>query len=283
MVPPDSGRVSRAPPYSGCCQAQSRIPTGLSPAKGGLSIPLRSLLLRHAAVLQPRDRSRFGLFPVRSPLLGESRLMSSPPATWMFRFAGLASPGLCVRPADARIAPGGLSHSDSRGSMAPCASPRIFAACRVLLRRRMPRHPPCALSRLIPSLQRLSSSPRMSSPAPRLPAGTPSSFFASLLACFTFLWNCFPVLSIVRRPRGAGENYNKQRLTKNLEMYLAMRGLRVGGGPMVRGLLLKGGNPAAPSGTATLLRLSPSQRSRFRRWLPCGSASRLRALPSSMA
>ena len=45
----------------------------------------------------------------------------------------------------------------------------------------------------------------MSSPAPRLPAGTPSSFFASLLACFTFLWNCFPVLSIVRRPRGAGE------------------------------------------------------------------------------
>ncbi len=30
-------------------------------------------------------------------------------------------------------------------------------------------------------------------------------------------------------------------------------------------LLLKGGNPAAPSGTATLLRLSPSQRSCFRR------------------
>ena len=36
----------------------------------------------------------------------------------------------------------------------------------------------------------------------------------------------------------------------------------------VRCLLLKGGNPAAPSGTATLLRLSPSQRSRFRRWPP---------------
>ena len=35
-----------------------------------------------------------------------------------------------------------------------------------------------------------------------------------------------------------------------------------------RYLLLKGGNPAAPSGTATLLRLSPSQRSRFRRWPP---------------
>ena len=33
-------------------------------------------------------------------------------------------------------------------------------------------------------------------------------------------------------------------------------------------LFQKGGVPAAPSGTATLLRLSPSQRSRFRRWPP---------------
>jgi hypothetical protein len=32
-----------------------------------------------------------GLLPVRSPLLGESRLMSSPPATEMFQFAGFAS------------------------------------------------------------------------------------------------------------------------------------------------------------------------------------------------
>ena len=36
-------------------------------------------------------------------------------------------------------------------------------------------------------------------------------------------------------------------------------------GTCVPDLLLKGGNPAAPSGTATLLRLSPSQRSCFRR------------------
>ena len=157
MVPPDSDRVSRAPPYSGCCQARRKIPTGLSPAEGGLSIPLRSLTSSHAAVLQPRDRSRFGLLPVRSPLLGESRLMYFPPVTWMFRFTGLASRGLCVRPRDTRIAPGGLSHSDSRGSVALCASPRIFAACRVLLRRRMPRHPPCAFSSLIPILQRYSS------------------------------------------------------------------------------------------------------------------------------
>ncbi len=33
---------------------------------------------------------RFGLIPFRSPLLGESRLLSPPPATGMFRFAGFA-------------------------------------------------------------------------------------------------------------------------------------------------------------------------------------------------
>ena len=125
--------------------------------RGGLSIPLQSQSSRHAAVLQPRDRSRFGLLPVRSPLLGESRLMSSPPVTWMFRFTGLASRRLCVRPRDARVAPRGLSHSESPESRAFCASSGIFAACRVLRRRRMPRHPPCAFLCLIPSFQRYSS------------------------------------------------------------------------------------------------------------------------------
>ena len=36
--------------------------------------------------------TRFGLFPGRSPLLGESLLFSFPPGTKMFQFPGLASP-----------------------------------------------------------------------------------------------------------------------------------------------------------------------------------------------
>ena len=46
----------------------------------------------HVAVPQPRESklSRFGLVPVRSPLLGESRLLSLPPGTEMFQFPGLA-------------------------------------------------------------------------------------------------------------------------------------------------------------------------------------------------
>ena len=44
-----------------------------------------------------------------------------------------------------RLQRAGLPHSDTRGSRAARASPRIFAACRVLPRLREPRHPPCAL------------------------------------------------------------------------------------------------------------------------------------------
>ena len=40
----------------------------------------------------------------------------------------------------------GLPHSDIHGSPAICASPWLFAACRVLLRQISPRHPPYALS-----------------------------------------------------------------------------------------------------------------------------------------
>ena len=36
-------------------------------------------------------QQRFGLFPVRSPLLGESLLFSLPPGTKMFQFPGFAS------------------------------------------------------------------------------------------------------------------------------------------------------------------------------------------------
>ena len=43
------------------------------------------------------------------------------------------------------LLPVGFPHSGIRGSMAVRASPRLFAACRVLLRLREPRHPPCAL------------------------------------------------------------------------------------------------------------------------------------------
>ena len=42
----------------------------------------------------------------------------------------------------------GFPHSDIRGSMDMCFSPRLFAAYHVFHRLSVPRHPPCALIRL---------------------------------------------------------------------------------------------------------------------------------------
>jgi hypothetical protein len=85
---------------------------------------------------------RFRLLPVRSPLLGESRLISFPPGTEMFHFPGC------------RTAKGGeypqrvprFPHSGIPGSRPACGSPGLIAACHALRRLPPPRHPPCALS-----------------------------------------------------------------------------------------------------------------------------------------
>ena len=89
---------------------------------------------------------RFGLFRVRSPLLAESRLISSPPGTEMFHFPGSSLPGLFDSAGDSRLAAEGFPHSDISGSEPACGSPKLFAACHVLLRLSAPRHPSRALS-----------------------------------------------------------------------------------------------------------------------------------------
>ena len=87
-----------------------------------------------------------GLVRVRSPLLTESRLMSFPPATEMFQFAGFA-PQRYVFTLRYRRS-GGLPHSEILGSKLTGSSPRLNAACHVLHRLSMPRHPPNALQTL---------------------------------------------------------------------------------------------------------------------------------------
>ena len=48
----------------------------------------------------------------------------------------------------AGVFPAGFPHSDIHGSILICSSPWLFAAYHVFLRLLVPRHPPCALSRL---------------------------------------------------------------------------------------------------------------------------------------
>jgi hypothetical protein len=60
-----------------------------------LRLHIDFVTLRVAPETAPQPRAyyytRFGLFPVRSPLLGESRLISVPGGTEMFHFPPFAS------------------------------------------------------------------------------------------------------------------------------------------------------------------------------------------------
>ena len=69
--------------------------------------------------------------------------MSFPPATEMVQFAGFASSSYGFT--EGYPLGGGLPHSEIRGSTGARPSPRLFAACHVLHRLSVPRHPPDAL------------------------------------------------------------------------------------------------------------------------------------------
>ncbi len=76
-----------------CCMHTSR--TGLSPSAAVLSrnVPLACMTqLRGPTTPRPPERTRFGLFPLRSPLLWESFLFSFPTGTKMFQFPAFAFP-----------------------------------------------------------------------------------------------------------------------------------------------------------------------------------------------
>ena len=144
MVPPASDRVPPAPPYSGSRLGRTTVSrTGLSPATARPSrrLPLQSLS------------------PCRRPY---NPARASTPAVWAGPLSLAATRGVTlvflssdyldvsVRRVGnlfrlTGLLPVGFPHSDIRGSSAVRASPRLFAACRVLLRLREPRHPPCAL------------------------------------------------------------------------------------------------------------------------------------------
>ncbi len=92
---------------------------GLSPAKAPLSSGL--LGLTHRIMPAYPALLRFGLLPLRSPLLRESRLISSPPGNWMFRFPGFAPASLRVSSPKLE----GLPHSEAQGSLDGAPRPGV--------------------------------------------------------------------------------------------------------------------------------------------------------------
>ena len=98
------------------------------------TLRLSSTLPSRRSYNPARLARRFGLFPLRSPLLGESSFLSLPWVLRCFSSPSLASNGLFYSSADARVAPGGLPHSEISGSQLVYSSPKLIAVNHVLHR-----------------------------------------------------------------------------------------------------------------------------------------------------
>ena len=141
--PPDSGGVSRVPPYLGSPWASGGLRgRGCHPLRRAFPGPSARSPPAVAGSRNPAGQApRFGLVRVRSPLLAESLLFSLPPATEMFHFAGYGARRAMDSRGGGILPDAGLPHSETPGSKAACASPGTIAACRVLPRLPPPRHP----------------------------------------------------------------------------------------------------------------------------------------------
>ena len=127
--------------------------TGLSPSTVAGSTTFRFLHGSLCQALQPRHvrkRTGLGSTPFARHYSGYRLFLSFPQGTKMFQFPWFAPSSQMVT----GLQPAGLPHSDIRGSIPVCKSPRLFAAYHVLLRLRKPRHPPFALNSF-PFLQHL--------------------------------------------------------------------------------------------------------------------------------
>ena len=156
MVLPDSRWVPRALRYSrtittvSCFRLRGCHPLWRPfPEPSASTTHLVGYLRFPTTVSQPRCNNalmltlhRFRLFPVRSPLLGESRLISFPSATEMFQFTEFPTI------AGQQVIPVRLPDSEISVSTPVSGFSELFAAVHVLLRLSMPRHSPRALSSL---------------------------------------------------------------------------------------------------------------------------------------
>ncbi len=135
MSRPTRGHEFRFP-VRGCHPLRPAFP-GASGTKNPCHWPVPRSLATTGGI------SRWWLSPPPRALQATPVLMSVPPATEMFQFAGFASSSYEFR--QGYPLPGGLPHSEIPGSPIARISPGLFAACHVLHRLSVPRHPPDAL------------------------------------------------------------------------------------------------------------------------------------------
>ena len=146
MVSARSHRVSRVPWYSGSCRVSSDFGYGALTLSGRLFQSRSPVVTESLMQSEPRD-ARITVWALPRSLAATYGIDVS------FSSSGYLDVSVPRVPSHAlwigawvlEVCSSGFPHSDIRGSMDICSSPRLFAAYHVLLRLPVPRHPPCAL------------------------------------------------------------------------------------------------------------------------------------------
>ncbi len=146
MVLPASHKVPRVSWYSGYCPPAPGFGYGAFTLSGRLSQNLSPAFFRTSRSPLPRRVYTAVWAPSVS-------LAATPEIDFSFFSSGYLDVSvhrvpftpLLIHAVIPGCFPGGFPHSDIRGSMDICSSPRLFAAYHVFLRLLVPRHPPCAL------------------------------------------------------------------------------------------------------------------------------------------
>ena len=147
MVPAHSIKVSRVSMYSGSRHVVFPFAYGAFTLSGRLSQNLSARINESIMRSEPHG-ARTMVWPLSISLAATLEIDVS------FSSSGYLDVSVPRVPSHAlwigawvlEVCSSGFPHSDIRGSMDICSSPRLFAAYHVFLRLLVPRHPPCALS-----------------------------------------------------------------------------------------------------------------------------------------
>ena len=150
MVPALSIKVSRVSMYSGSRSVSPSFAYGAFTLSGRLSQNLSARISESLMRSEPRS-ARTPVWPLSISLAATLEIekfsfSSSPYLDVSVQAVPLHTLWIGVWMTEVFSA--GFPHSDISGSMDICSSPKLFAAYHVFHRLLVPRHPPCALSRL---------------------------------------------------------------------------------------------------------------------------------------
>ena len=146
MVPPASHKVSRVSWYSGSCQPLFNFAYGIFTLSDQISQNCSAIDSSTLCSPQPRG-ARTTVWALSISLAATLEIevsffssgyldVSVPPVPFHTLWIGVWIREVCSR---------GFPHSEICGSQNICFSPQLIAACHVLRRLSVPRHPPCAL------------------------------------------------------------------------------------------------------------------------------------------